>query len=98
MSYYMVEIFLPEVMDDTFFNLIPRHRTVVNQLIEQGTISSYSINQERSRGWVMFKAEEEAVVKKHLRDFPIFHLIKFRIHPLFMADGEIFRLPKLHLN
>jgi muconolactone delta-isomerase len=98
MSYFMVEILLPEEMDDSFFNLIPRHRAVVNKLIEQGTISSYSINQERSRGWIMFKADQESAVKSYLREFPIYHLIKCKIHPLFIADGEIFRLPKLHLN
>jgi hypothetical protein len=98
MSYFMVEIILPEEMDESFFNLIPRHRVVVNKLIEEGIISSYTINRERSKGWIMFKSEEEITVKNHLRSFPIFPLIKCKIHPLFIADGEIFRLPKLHLN
>jgi len=98
MSYFMVEMLLPEEMDESFFSLIPRHRAVVNQLIEQGIISSYSINRERTRGWIMFQADEESAVKSHIREFPIFLLIKVKIHPLFIADGEIFRLPKLHLN
>jgi hypothetical protein len=46
----------------------------------------------------MFKADQESAVKSYLREFPIYHLIKCKIHPLFIADGEIFRLPKLHLN
>jgi muconolactone delta-isomerase len=98
MSYFMVEIFLPEEMDESFFNLIPRHRAVVNHLIEQGIISSYSIDRERSRGWIMFKAQEEDMVISYLRQFPIYKMIKCKIHPLFIADGEVFRLPKLHLN
>jgi hypothetical protein len=34
MENFMVEISLPEIQDEAFFNLIPAHRMLINDMIE----------------------------------------------------------------
>jgi len=33
-----------------------------------------------------------------LLKMPIFDLVKFKIHDIMIADGELYRLPKMNLN
>lgn len=98
MGYFMVEIWLPKPMDEEFFALIPQHRKLVNDLIERGLVNSYTVNEDRTKIWMLFNASEESEVKAHLKKLPIFPVVKTEIFKLFIADGEIFRLPKVNLN
>ncbi|GAB2939889.1 hypothetical protein GCM10027048_00120 [Hymenobacter coalescens] len=50
MGLYVVTLRLPEVFDEEFVALIPRHRAFVNSLIEENIILSYAISADRSRG------------------------------------------------
>ena len=94
----MVEVWLPQPMEEDFFALIPRHRKQVNDLIERGIVNNYTVDQERTKIWILFNASEESEVKAHLKNLPIFPLVKTEIFKLFIADGDIFRLPKVNLN
>ncbi len=98
MSYFMVEVLLPQPMEDEFFSLIPRHRKMVNDLIERGIINSYTVDENRKKIWILFSASEESEVMAHLKKLPIFSLVETEIFKLFIADGDIFRLPKVNLN
>jgi hypothetical protein len=42
---YMVEIKLPDEIDNNFMRKIPSHRAFINVLINQGKIQSYTINE-----------------------------------------------------
>lgn len=94
----MVEIILPEIQDEHFFNLIPAHRMLINDLIENGIIQQYIINAARTKGWILFNCSNKAEVLSNLQKMPIFSLIKFKIHDIMIADGELYRLPKMNLN
>lgn len=94
----MVEISLPEIQDEHFFNLIPAHRMLINDLIENGIIQQYTINAARTKGWILFNCKNKNEVLVALHKMPIFRLIKFKIHEIMIADGELYRLPKMNLN
>lgn len=94
----MVEITLPEIQDEQFFNLIPKHRMLINDMIENGLIQQYIINAARTKGWILFNCKNTNEVVAALQKMPIFHLIKFKIHEIMIADGELYRLPKMNLN
>lgn len=94
----MVEISLPEIQDEQFFNLIPAHRMLINDMIEQGIIQHYTINAARTKGWIVFNCGNKNEVLSALQRMPIFKLIKFKIHEIMIADGELYRLPKMNLN
>ncbi len=98
MENFMVEISLPEIQDEQFFNLIPKHRILINDMIENGLIQQYIINAARTKGWILFNCKNKNEVVSALQKMPIFHLIKFKIHEIMIADGELYRLPKMNLN
>lgn len=94
----MVEIMLPEVQDDHFFSLIPTHRMLINNMIENGIIQQYTINAARTKGWIIFNCNNKKEVLNALQKMPIFKYIDFTIHDIMISDGELYRLPKLNLN
>jgi len=98
MENFMVEINLPEIQDEQFFNLIPAHRMMINTMIEKGIIQQYTINAERTKGWILFNCKNKDEVLIALQKMPIFKLVKFKIHKIMIADGELYRLPKMNLN
>lgn len=98
MAHFMVEMFLPEVIDLEFMKMIPAHRAYVDQLISDGKILTYTVNEERTKGWIIFDAEEAEEVLDIVQQFPINRFLTFEIHALMIHDGEAFRFPKLHMN
>lgn len=98
MSHFMVEMHLPEEIDNRFMRMIPAHRAYINELISEGTILSYSVNFERSKGWIIFLAENAESVLDIVEQFPIHPFIEIDIHELFIHDGEAYRFPRLNFN
>lgn len=95
---FMVEIFLPEELDVDFMRMIPAHRAYINELINAGSIVTYSISFDRTKGWIIFSAKDAEEVLDIVQQFPIHQFINIEINELFIHDGEAFRFPKLHLN
>jgi hypothetical protein len=98
MEIFMVEISLPAVQDEHFFNIIPAHRMLINQYIENGIIQQYTINAARTKGWILFNCNNKNEVLLALQKMPIFDFIKFKVHEIMISDGELYRLPKMNLN
>jgi hypothetical protein len=98
MKKYMVQIYLPDYLGDDFFNTIPKHKEFVNLLIEKGQIVNYSINLERTKGWIEMNAKSVDEVKNLISRFPIKKYIRYDINEIMIFDGEAYRLPKLVLN
>ena len=97
-SLFMVELILPAEPDESFFLLIPRHRAVINSMINNGTVIQYAVDEAREKVWILMKAINERDLLHLLKKLPIFHLTEHSIFRLFISDGELFRFPKLHLN
>lgn len=95
---FMVELFLPEELDADFMRMIPAHRAYINELINKGIIITYSISFDRTKGWIIFSANEAEEVLDIVQQFPIHQFITIEINELFIHDGEAFRFPKLHYN
>jgi muconolactone delta-isomerase len=94
----MVEIKLPNEITDDFMRKIPSHRVFINSLINLGKIQSYTINEERTKGWIIFNASKQAEVQEIIEQLPIFEFIKYKIHTILVHDSELFRFPKIHMN
>ena len=82
---YMIEFELPEIMTEEFMALIPQQRYVINQMLAEGTIKSYSLSMDRSRLWVVMSAASEfeameIVAAFPLRDFMTPHLSELMFH------------------
>ncbi len=68
---FMIEFDLPEEPTEEFFSLIPRQRYVINNLMSDGKIKSYSLAIDRSRLWVIAEAESEFEVLEIISDMPL---------------------------
>lgn len=68
---YMIEFELPEVMTEEFMALIPQQRYLINQMLAEGTIKSYSLSLDRSRLWVILSAASELEAMEIVTTFPL---------------------------
>ncbi len=97
MNEYMVEIDLPPLTQE-FMALIPAQRTLVNQLMTDGAIASYTLSLDRARLWVIVMAESEAQAAAILDTFPIMPYCEAEINPLMFHNAMPRELPVISLN
>jgi len=55
----MIEFTLPRALTQEFLTLIPKQRQVVNQMLVEGKIRSYSLALDRSKLWAVVTANSE---------------------------------------
>lgn len=97
MKKFIVTFYLPEVLDLSFWKIIPEHRRFINKLMDNDVILTYGVNAERSKGWVVFSAVTEDAVKDYIEQFPIHDMITYEIEELFIFDSMI-GVPRLVMN
>ena len=99
MPTFVVSLRLPDVFDEDFMALIPRHRAVINRLLSEKVIETYAISADRSRGWVTINGDDEAAVQEVLEQFPLYHYLHgVEIDELFIFDSTASRFPLISLN
>lgn len=98
MGVYIAHIILPEVFTQRFYELIPKQRSLVNKLLEQRVILSYSLDMDRKNVWAFIEAENELKVMDVLSSFPIIKDVKVTIQELAFLDIAPTHLPELILN
>ena len=97
MKKYLCTFSLPNEPDDAFWELIPRHRNYINGLMRNEVIVTYSVNQQRTKGWVVINAANKQEVVHVVEQFPIRSFIDIHVEELFIFDSMI-GTPKLVLN
>lgn len=95
---FLVHIQLPDIFSPKFVALIPKHRKLINDLLEQRVLLSYSLDMERQNVWAFFSAKNEQEVMDILSTFPIIKEVKLKIHELAFYDSAPVGLPELIMN
>ena len=85
-------------MDAAFMAKIPAQRDVVNTLMEQGQILSYSLAASRSRLWCIVNAETELDVMAIIANFPLIDYMTPHISELLFSNIVSVRIPMFSLN
>ena len=98
MSHYMVEIALSEVMTEGFAEKIPAQRQKVNEMMEQGVLTSYALAEDRSKLWCIVKADSEYEVMSLVSEFPLIDYMDLAITELMFHNMVALRLPLFSLN
>jgi muconolactone delta-isomerase len=98
MAYFMVNVTLPNFMDEDFINLIPEQRAHVDNLMNEGKIESYALASDRTKLWVVMNVDSETKAVKILRNFPIFEYVEYEIIELAFYNSSQFFFPSLSLN
>jgi hypothetical protein len=95
---FLVHITLPDFFSKKFYDLIPKQRALINNLLEKRVVLSYSLDMERKNVWVYIDAISEQHVMDILSTFPIIKEVKVNIHELAFFDSAPITLPDLILN
>jgi hypothetical protein len=98
MKRFNATIYLPDVMSDKFWKLIPAHRLHIGKLMNDDIIETYSVNMARTKGWITLNAKDEGKAHEIIESFPISPFITFEIEELFIFDNALNALPKLIMN
>jgi muconolactone delta-isomerase len=82
---FMVEFDLPNEMTEEFLERIPAQRNMINYLLGEGKIRSYSLAADRSKLWAVFLAENEfdvldLIAQMPLGDFMVPHISELMFH------------------
>lgn len=95
---YLVDIQLPEELDDDFITRIPQQRMVVNKLMEKGIITTYALSADRTKLWIVIQAETTRMVKEILQKLPLYKYMELLIHELAFHESPSFSIPQPSLN
>jgi hypothetical protein len=97
MKKYLCTFYLPDLLEDDFWAIIPSHRQQINELMREEVIITYSVNGLRTKGWVVLNAESEMEAAAMIDKFPIRKFITYELDELFIFDTMI-GAPKLVMN
>ncbi|MBK9283985.1 MAG: hypothetical protein IPM51_06645 [Sphingobacteriaceae bacterium] len=93
-----MHIRLPDFFTVRFHHLIAAQRSLVNELLEDHVILSYSLDIERKNLYVYIQAKNQTEVMDILSTFPIIKEVKVEIHELAFFNSAPVCLPELSLN
>lgn len=97
MNKYLITIYLLD-LDERFWQLIPEHREMVNDLLLKEVIETYGVNMERTKGWITLNAKDEVEVTSIIESFPISNYYTYDIDQLFIFDNALGLMPKMVYN
>lgn len=79
---YMVEFYLPQEFTEEFMALIPQQRYVINQMLVEGVIQSYSLAEDRSRLWAVMTVSDPQELKQQIERMPLAGYMEWDISEL----------------
>jgi len=98
MNNYMIELALPGSLTEEFIALIPQQRAIVDKLMANGIVLSYSLAVDRSRLWIVITGSSEEEVLDHLYTLPLTKFMKVHIQKLSFHNAGTFSLSNVSLN
>ncbi|MES2882264.1 MAG: hypothetical protein V4676_08960 [Bacteroidota bacterium] len=78
--------------------IIPEHRKLINDLIDDLVIEHYAVSMEIQTVWVTINAANKREVRTILSNSPFHKFWKLQINELIIWDGQNYRLPVVQLN
>ena len=87
---FMIEFTIPQPFTEEMIKLIPEQREVVDELIAEGSLLSYTLARDKEKLWVVVVAETEMEAFDIISELPLTPLMKINIHPLMFHDSADF--------
>lgn len=98
MNQYMVTFELPVPFSDGFIAGIPAQRRVINELLAEQRMQSYSLAMERDRLWCLMNATNEIEVIQMVNSFPLIDFMTYEISELMFHNVASMHVPAFSLN
>lgn len=95
---YKYQVTIRFEMNEEFMSLIPKHRSLINSLIDKQIIDSYAVSVQSQQGWIIINATSKVDAKKILSKSPLYKYWIVEVDEIFVYDGQMYRLPALQLN
>ncbi|MCI5083907.1 MAG: hypothetical protein MRY78_19575 [Saprospiraceae bacterium] len=84
---FMIEFELPEVLTEDFLELVPEQRDMVNRMLAEGQLKSYSLSLDRSTLWAVMAATSEFEVMELIAQMPLCDYMTPHISELMFHNG-----------
>lgn len=84
----MIEFDLPETFNEEFLALIPRQRDMINQMLMDGKIKSYSLSMDRAKLWTVVAANSEFEAMEIIAQLPLTDYMTPMIHELMFYNAS----------
>lgn len=98
MAEFLIDITLPDDLDEHFISKIPEQRLMVNKLMAKGIVLSYSLSVDRTKLWITMQASSRQEIIRHLNVFPLIDYFTYTIHLLAFHNAPIMKVPSFSLN
>jgi len=98
MTEFLIDINLRDAHSEEFMRLIPKQRTIVNDLMFEGKIVSYCVSLDRAKVWIMMIARNEDDVMDMLSRFPLIDYMDCEIHELLFHNTAQQTFSQISLN
>ena len=94
----MTELSFPAYFSESFMQLIPKQRQMIVELLNKGTLASFSLSNDRKKAWMVVKAKNEDRVHELLERFPMYDYFDYSVSELALHDIQFLGMPQLILN
>lgn len=94
----MVTFELPIPFTDTFIEKIPQQRDVINRLLAEQKIQSYSLSMNRDKLWCLVNADSEFEVVTIVDTFPLVDYMPYEVSELMFHNVATIQIPAFSLN
>ena len=85
----MVILDLPKIWSQSFAETIPAQRQLINKLLAEGVVQSYSVSADRAKVWMVITVENnEFAVDTLVSGFPIFPYVDYSWEPLLFTNDS----------
>jgi muconolactone delta-isomerase len=81
-----------------FIELIPEQRYVIDQMLNDGKLSSYTLTMDRSKLWCIANADSEMEVTEIIHQFPLIDYMSFEIEEIMFHNQRMLQVPAFSLN
>ncbi len=98
MNQYMVTFELPVPFTPDFIQLIPEQREVINTLLAEQKIQSYSLSMNRDKLWCIVKANSKHEVINIVNSFPLIDFMPYEVSELMFHNVATIQIPAFSLN
>ncbi len=98
MNEYMIVIRFSSSFNAEFVSLIPRQRAQVDELMQKGIITSYSLSADRSTLWMTLLASSQDAAEKTLQMMPLYRYMQYHITELMFHNTPTRTVPQFSLN
>ena len=95
---FFVDVTLVNSFSTEFIKGIPAQRHLVNNLMNEGVIVSYSLCIDREKLWIVMELKSEQEVLDVLAKFPLLKFMRPEVYELAYHDNIHSGFPHLSLN